>query len=125
MNSISSIITGITKDLKHFPYRHELTAHPLFGSVFTSMSEIEKQEIESTILEMIQDHITTPKTLGGEYLQRFYENHGDLFRDFRETNRDKEQSDTDHFQSLGKQVEDEIFKLESLLTQRQTGKQAR
>lgn len=125
MNSISSIITGITKDLKHFPYRHELTAHPLFGSVFASMNDEEKQDIETTILEMIQDHITTPKTLGGEYLQRFYENHGDLFRDFREANRDKEQSDTDHFQSLGKQVEDEIFKLESLLTQRQTGKQAR
>ena len=125
MNSISSILTGITKDLKHFPYRHELTTHSMFGSVFASMNDTEKQEIENTILEMIQDHITTPKTLGGEYLQRFYENHTDLFRDFREANRDKEKTESDYFQSLGKQVEDEIFKLESLLTQRQTGKQAR
>lgn len=125
MNSVSSILTGITKDLKHFPYRHELIGHHMFGSVFASMNDTEKQEIESTILTMIQDHITTPKTLGGEYLQRFYENHNDLFRDFREANRDKSQTDSSHFQNLGKQVEEEIYKLEALLTQRQTGKNAK
>lgn len=125
MNSTSSILLGITKDLKHFPYRHELTAHGLFGSVFASMNDAEKQDIEATILTMIQDHISNPKTLGGEYLQRFYNNHTDLFRDFREANRDKSQTDSDDFQTLGKQIEDEIYKLEALLTQRQTGKNAK
>jgi hypothetical protein len=125
MNSLSSILTGITKDLKHFPYRHELISHPLFGPAFSSMSEIEKHDIEKSIHSMMTERIMNPKTLGAEYFQRFYDNHTDLFRQFRGLNEYAKDADSEAFQHLGKQVENEIYKLEALLTQRQTGKNAK
>lgn len=73
--------------------------------------------------EHIIEKIINPKTKGGEYFQRFYENNTDLFWDFYKLNHD-EQVDTStgsEFQRLGHQVEMHMFQLENILTSRQMG----
>ncbi len=71
--------------------------------------------------------ISSPTTKWGEYFLRFYENHTDLFRKFRELNQN-ESTDTSsgsEFQTLGRKVEAQMFYLEDLLTSKQTGAKAK
>lgn len=73
--------------------------------------------------EQLIEQLTNPKTKGGEYFQRFYENQTDLFWKFWELNQDMD-TDTStgsEFQRLGKQVEMHMFNLENMLTSRQMG----
>jgi hypothetical protein len=77
--------------------------------------------MNQTDKKVIIDTIMSPKTKWGEYFQRFYENHTDLFWKFRELNQ-KSSTDTNsgsEFQMLGREVESQMFHLESLLTSRQ------
>lgn len=71
--------------------------------------------------QIIIESITNPKTKGGEYFQRFYENHTDLFWKFYELNHTNEvdTSTGSEFQILWKQVEMQMFQLENILTSRQ------
>lgn len=73
--------------------------------------------------QSIIDTIMNPKTKWGEYFQRFYENHTDLFWKFYELNHTEgvDTSTGSEFQILGRQVEMQMFQLENLLTARQTG----
>ena len=73
--------------------------------------------------ESLIEKITNPTTKGGEYFQRFYENHTDLFWKFWELNTDAgvDTSTGSEFQVLWKQVEMQMFNLENILTSRQTG----
>lgn len=73
--------------------------------------------------EELIEKITNPTTKWGEYFQRFYENHTDLFWKFWELNTDNgvDTSTGSEFQILGKQVEMQMFNLENILTSRQTG----
>lgn len=65
--------------------------------------------------------ISSPTTKWGEYFLRFYENHTDLFRKFRELNhnKDTDTSSGSEFQILGRKVEWLLFELEWILTSRQ------
>ncbi len=69
------------------------------------------------------EKIMNPPTKWGEYFQRFYENHTDLFWKFYTLNRDSNVDTTSgsEFQVLGSQVEMQMFHLENTLTSRQTG----
>jgi len=77
----------------------------------------------------IIDTIMNPKTKWGEYFQRFYENHTDLFWKFYNLNHTDgidsstvvDTSTGSEFQTLWKQVEMQMFQLENILTSRQMG----
>ncbi len=71
--------------------------------------------------KIIIDSIMNPKTKWGEYFQRFFENHTDLFWKFWELNRDldTDTSSGSEFQTLWRQVEMQMFQLENILTSRQ------
>jgi hypothetical protein len=69
---------------------------------------------------MINEYLTEKiegmtKTKGGQLFKRFFEAYTDLFRTFRNLNEDPEQ-DATKFQTIGRQVEQEMFKLEGILT---------
>ena len=49
---------------------------------------------------------------------RFFEAYNDLFWTFRALNENEETAKTPEFQTIGKQVERELFKLEGILTDR-------
>lgn len=68
-----------------------------------------------------------PKTKGWEYLKLFYENQTDLFTRFWEINNnpDTDTSPGSEFQQLGRKFESELFRLENLLTARQTWSKAK
>jgi len=69
------------------------------------------------------DIIMNPKTKWWEYFQRFFENHTDLFWKFYELNHTNgiDISTGSEFQIIWKQVEMQMFQLESILTSRQMG----
>jgi hypothetical protein len=71
--------------------------------------------------DQLIDQIMNPKTKGWEYFQRFYENQPDLFWKFYELNHSDgvNTSTGSEFQILWKQVEMQMFQLESILTSRQ------
>lgn len=71
--------------------------------------------------------ISNPSTKWGEYFLRFYENHTDLFRKFRELNQNDstDTSSGSEFQQLGRKVEAQMFYLENLLTAKQTWAKAK
>lgn len=73
--------------------------------------------------EELIEKITNPTTKWGEYFQRFYENQPDMFWKFYEFNHTDgvDISTGSEFQTLGKQVEMQMFNLENILTSRQTG----
>ena len=71
--------------------------------------------------------LLNPTTKWWEYLKLFYENDTDLFTKFRELNNnpDTDTSSGSEFQQLGRKVEMELFRLEWLLTAKQTGSKAK
>ncbi len=62
------------------------------------------------------------KTKGGQLFQRFFETQEELFWTFRDLNENPE-DDMDLFQRIGKQVEQEMFKLEGILTEKMVGQE--
>lgn len=71
--------------------------------------------------------LLNPKTKGGEYLKILYDNHTELFLQFWEINHnpDTDTSSGSEFQRLGRRIESELFRLENLLTAKQTGNKAK
>ena len=117
INQIKSIIMNIEEKKWSIPYFSDLEKHEVFGPIFKSVSAEEKIEIQ----HIINDHITEKiedmtKTKWGQLFKRFFEAYNELFWKFRTLN---EGENTDiKFQEIGKQVEQEMFKLEWILTER-------
>jgi len=79
----------------------------------------EKSEIQECINEYIEMKIETLwKTKWWQLFQRFYESENELFWKFRELNESDETAATPEFQKIWKKVEDEMFRLEWILTDR-------
>lgn len=117
VEQITNILINWENTHKVIPYFSDLVQHPVYGAVFSSLSIDEKKEVEN----VIHDHILQKldlitKTKGGQLFKRFEESQPELFWRFREMN-DKDTTDPD-FQSVGKQVEIEMFKLEGILTEK-------
>lgn len=68
--------------------------------------------INEYIVEKIEN---MTKTKGGQLFRRFFEAYTDLFWTFRNLNEAPDQ-DKQKFQTIGAQVEQEMFKLEGILT---------
>ena len=83
------------------------------------MSGKEREEIEQCIREYIENRITSlSKTKWWQLFQRFFESENDLFWKFRELNENDETASLEEFQVIWKQVEQEMFRLEGILTER-------
>ena len=76
------------------------------------MDDAQKQEVEEVIQEYIEEKIDGLKTKGGQLFRRFYENEQEKFRKFRKLNADENNAALPEFQELGRDIEDEMFKLE-------------
>ncbi len=116
VNQITSIIANIEEKKWYIPYFSDLENHEVFGPVFQSVSPDDKIEIQHIINDYIAEKIDgMTKTKWGQLFKRFYEAYNELFRKFRTMN----ETGTDpKFQDTGRQVEQEMFKLEGILTER-------
>ncbi len=115
-NQIKTIITNIEEKKWYIPYFSDLEKHEIFWPIFKTVSSENKIEIQHIINDYITDKIEgMNKTKWGQLFKRFYEAYNELFRKFRTMN---ETGDGANFQETGKQVEQEMFKLEWILTDR-------
>ncbi len=113
-----TIISNLEATNKKIPYFSELEQHPVFGAVFKDLDQREKQQVEKIIENyLLQKVEEIKKTKGGQLFARFVENDLPTFWEFRTLNA-PENNDQQRFQELGKIVEDELFKLEGILTER-------
>lgn len=116
-NQIRNIIMNIEKKKWSIPYVSDLENHETFGPIFKSVSPEDKIEIQLLINEYIAEKIEgMTKTKWGQLFKRFFEAYNELFWKFRTLNEGENTGKL--FQNTGKQVEQEIFKLEGILTER-------
>lgn len=116
---IFQLLTNIEENKKIIPTFSDMCKHPILGSRFSAMKWKEKSEIQECINEYIQMKVASlGKTKWGQLFQRFYESNNDLFWKFRELNENDETVASPEFQIVWKQVEQEMFRLEWILTER-------
>ncbi len=116
-NQIKTIIINIEEKKWYIPYFSDLENHEVFGPIFQNISAEQKIDIQHIINEYIAEKIEgMTKTKWGQLFKRFYEAYNELFRKFRTIN--EGENITKEFQETGKQVEQEMFKLEWILTER-------
>jgi len=113
---ILNIITNLEGQKAYVPYFSDLLSHPVYGNIFAHVDQQQKDEIRGMINEyMIEKIEGLTKTKGGQLFKRFFEAYTDLFWAFRNLN-ENPANDPEKFQTVGKQVEQEMFKLEGILT---------
>lgn len=116
---ILQLLSNIEENKKIIPTFSDLCKHPILWSSFSSMNKNEKEEIKNIINEYIKSKVQTiSKTKWGQLFQRFFEWQNELFWKFRELNENEETESSPEFQIIGKQVEQEMFRLEWILTER-------
>jgi len=116
-DQIKHIIMNIEEKRWFIPYFSDLEKHEVFGPIFKSISGEEKIEIQHIINDYIAEKIEDmTKTKWGQLFKRFYEAYNELFWRFRTLN----EGDTPgkDFQETGRKVEQEMFKLEGILTEK-------
>lgn len=116
-DQIKNMIMNIEEKKWSIPYFSDLENHEVFGPIFKSVSSEEKIEIQ----HIINDHITEridgmTKTKWWQLFKRFFEAYNELFWKFRTLN--EGETIDNNFQETGRQVEQEMFKLEGILTER-------
>jgi len=117
IEQIKNILSNLENSKKRIPYLSDLQQHPIFWNIFSNLKKEEEKEINEIIREYIIEKLESiKKTKWWQLFARFAETNQDLFWKFREINdfsiNDKE------FQTLWKQVENEMFKLEGILTEK-------
>ena len=116
---VFQLLSNIEENKKVIPTFSDMCKHPLLWSRFQSMKWKEKTEIQECIKEYIKMRIESLwKTKWWQLFQRFYEWENELFWKFRELNESDETASTKDFQEIWKKVEQEMFRLEWILTER-------
>ncbi len=114
---IKNIIMNIEEKKWCIPYFSDLENHIVFGPIFKSISPEEKIDIQVLINEYIAEKIESmTKTKWWQLFKRFFEAYNELFWKFRTLNEGEDVGKA--FQEIGKQVEQEMFKLEGILTEK-------
>lgn len=112
IDQINNIIANFEEKKAFVPYFSDLTDHQVFGPIFKNLSVEQKKEVEAIIKNYIIEKIEgMTKTKGGQLFKRFFEAFPDLFWEFRTLN-EEHMVQVPEFQKVGKQVEQEMFKLE-------------
>ena len=116
---VFQLLSNIEENKKVIPTFSDMCNHPILWSRFQSMKWKEKTEIQECIKEYIKMRIESLwKTKWWQLFQRFYEWENELFWKFRELNESDETASTKDFQEIWKKVEQEMFRLEWILTER-------
>ena len=101
------------------PTFSDMCKHPLLWVRFQTMKPKEKNEVQECIEEYIKIRIESLwKTKWWQLFKRFYEWQNELFWKFRELNENDETASDLEFQKVWKKVEQEIFRLEWILTEK-------
>jgi len=114
---IKNLIINFSDNNEYIPYLSQLKKHKIYWPIFSQFSEKEDLEVEKIIQEIILEKIENLKTKGGQLFQRFVEMDTERFWNFRKLNENEETSNKTEFQTIWKEIENEIFKLEWILTQ--------
>ena len=116
---VFQLLSNIEENKKVIPTFSDMCKHPLLWARFQSMKWNEKAEIQECINEYVKLKIESLwKTKWWQLFQRFYESENELFWKFRELNESDEIASTKEFQEAWKKVEQEMFRLEWILTER-------
>ena len=116
---ILQLLANIEENKKIIPTFSDMCKHPLLWVRFQAMKSDEKLEIQKCINEYIKNRIESLwKTKWWQLFKRFYEWQNELFWQFRELNENDEIASTMEFQNIWKKVEQEMFRLEWILTDR-------
>lgn len=117
IEQIKNILINMENSQKKIPYLSDLEQHSVFWTIFSQLSNEEKAEVEEIISSYLMEKIESiKKTKGGQLFARFVDTQPTLFRAFRKANDTHYQEN--NFQTLGKAVETEMFKLEGILTEK-------
>ncbi len=115
---ILSIIKNLQEKRNAIPFFSDLANNPTFGPVFTALDAKQKAEVEALINTYITETAEWfTKTKGGQLFKRFFDASPELFWEFRALNEDPSKHQK-KFQEVGKQVEQEMFRLEGILTEK-------
>jgi hypothetical protein len=118
-DQIFQLLSNIEENKKVIPTFSDMCKHPLLWARFSAMKSKEKSEIQECINEYVKMKIETLwKTKWWQLFQRFYESENELFWKFRKLNENDETVSTPEFQEIWKKVENEMFRLEWILTDR-------
>lgn len=119
IQQINSLIRNLEEQKNHIPYLSELEQHEVYGQFFKWLPLDQKAEIKEIINGYIKEKIVwLTKTKWGQLFKRFCDNQEDLFWTFRNLNEYGSNATPDIFQKTWKQVEQEMFKLEWILTEK-------
>lgn len=122
-DQILTIIKNLEEKSTTVPYFSDLVKHPVFGPIFSGLSKDKQKEINQILHDYIIEKIAgLGKTKGGQLFQRFFEAQESLFWEFRALN-EKTTTDTKAFQEKGAIVEQEMFRLEGILTEKMVGQE--
>lgn len=116
LTQIQQIITNLYTSSKKIPYVQTLLQHPVYGQVFSTFDDEQITEVETAINQRIIDFLGRFTTKWGQLFARLLEIDADKFRAFRSLNADEKYVSTPEFQVLGRWAEDQLFKLEWILT---------
>ena len=117
-DQILNIIKNLEEQKWYVPYFSDLANNPTFGPIFTSLEAYEKEEVSQIIAGYITEKVDAmTKTKWGQLFKRFFEAQPELFWEFRALN-EKLIPTPSNFQKVGKVVENEMFKLEGILTEK-------
>lgn len=120
---VLTIVKNLEEQKKSIPFLSDLQNHPVFGPIFASIDKTKQDEINQIIDWYIREKIEwLNKTKWWQLFQKFFETQEELFWTFRDLNEYPE-DDMDIFQRIGKQVEQEMFKLEGILTEKMVGQE--
>ena len=116
LEQVKVIIANIDKKNKKIPYFKDLQKHPIYGTFFKDLDAEDILEIQQIILDYAKEKVLNPKTKWWEIFKRFYVMNQDKFWRFRELNADEKNIETEEFQKLWKEIEEQLFKFEWILT---------
>ena len=118
-DQVFQLLSNIEENKKIIPTFSDMCKHPLLWERFLSMNNNEKAEVQKCINEYVKMRVESLwKTKWGQLFKRFYEWENELFWKFRELNENDELSMSNEFQEVWKKVEQEMFRLEWILTEK-------
>lgn len=114
---ILALIHTFIEQRTYVPFIEDFLKHPTYWPLFKSFKDTELTQVKAIIKDYIQENINWLRTKWGQYFQRFFESMNVEFRKFRELNSDEANLEKEEFHELWKKIEQEMFRLEWLLTE--------
>lgn len=113
---IQQIISNLYTSSKKIPFAQTLLQHPVYGQIFSTFDKEKMTEVEGVITARITDFLGRLNTKWWQLFSRLLEIDPEKFRSFRNLNADEEYTQMPEFQVLWRRMEDQLFKLEWILT---------